>query len=412
MDRLTNGCSADASGTRPAVPTDTGGIWTGSFVSLLLANLLLCFGFYMLPATLPAHVKQMGGTNLEASMVIGVFSVMSLFSRTFSSAAVAVVGERPVIVGGIIAIVVTTLTFVWAPIGGILAARCVQGIGWGLSTAAIATAVYKVVPESRRGEGSGYYSLTVITAASLTPLVAILLMGSVDFAVLLSVSASITLASTLLLKWGLAGLPQTNVDRRSSRKMSWRDVFEPGALLPSGLCFLLSIPLCGVIAYLVLLGQERNLGRIWAFFVGYALMIIVTRPTTGRPFDRKGHTVIVIPGSLAMIAGLLCLSWTQSTAMLIASSLLYGLGYGAVQPSLHTWAVNRCPSDRKAAANGLFMSAIDMGYIVGAVTLGLLAGWAGFGAMYRYATLAIVALIGLYLVELSQAKAPRNNAPA
>ena len=88
--------------------------------------------------------------------------------------------------------------------------------------------------------------------------------------------------------------------------------------------------------------------------------------------------------------------------MLVVSSLLYGLGYGAVQPSLHTWAVNRCPPDRKAAANGLFLSAIDLGYIVGAIALGLLAERAGFAAMYRYSALALMAFIVLYLVELAR----------
>ena len=146
------------------------------------------------------------------------------------------------------------------------------------------------------------------------------------------------------------------------------------------------------------------------FFVGYALMILATRPFIGRLFDRKGHAVIVLPGSLAMIAGLVALSFTQSTAMLVVSSLLYGLGYGAVQPSLHTWAVNRCPPDRKAAANGLFLSSIDLGYIVGAIALGLVAEWAGFAAMYRYSALAMVAFIGLYLLELARLSQQRHAA--
>jgi predicted MFS family arabinose efflux permease len=62
----------------------------------------------------------------------------------------------------------------------------------------------------------------------------------------------------------------------------------------------------------------------------------------------------------------------------------------------------RCPPDRKAAANGLFLSAIDLGYIVGAVGLGLIAESAGFAAMYRYSALGMVAFIGLYLPELAR----------
>ena len=44
-------------------------------------------------------------------------------------------------------IVATTAAFVWAPVTAILLLRSVQGIGWGFATAAIATAVYKTVPE-------------------------------------------------------------------------------------------------------------------------------------------------------------------------------------------------------------------------------------------------------------------------
>jgi hypothetical protein len=71
--------------------------------------------------------------------------------------------------------------------------------------------------------------------------------------------------------------------------------FEQGALVPSLLCFILSIPLCGVMAYLVLFGKEQGLDDIWIFFVGYTLMIIVTRPFIGRLFDRQGHAITIIP---------------------------------------------------------------------------------------------------------------------
>ena len=365
----------------------------------MFANLLLCLGFYMLPSTLPAHVMELGGSNLEASLVIGLFSVMSLGSRIVSGTIVDAVGERRVVLFGIAVIIATTVAFAWAPVTAVLLLRAVQGIGWGLATAAIATAVYKTVPAARRGEGGGYYSLTVIVAVSLTPLVAILLLSRFDFVVLVVVSAALTSASTLVLK---AGLPHRPAAQGERRQVSLTSVFERGALLPSALCFILSIPLCGVIAYMVLFGRERGLADVWVFFVGYATMVLATRPFVGRLFDRKGHAVIVVPGTLAMVAGLLALSAAEGTSMLVVSSLLYGLGYGAVQPSLHTWAVNRCPPDRKAAANGLFLSAIDLGYIVGAIALGFVAERAGFAAMYRYSALALVPFVALYLYDLAR----------
>jgi MFS family permease len=378
-------------------------LWTPAFVALLVVNALLCLGFYMLPATLPAHVKLIGGTHFQASLVIGTFSIMSLLARFISGAVVDAVGERPVILAGILIIAATTLSFVWLPINGILLLRSVQGIGWGLATAAIATAVFKIVPESRRGEGSGYYVLTVIAALSLTPLVAILLMDSFSFTVLLSISALLAFAAVVLLRRALSALPPAT----TRREVSLRNVFEPGALVPALLCFLNSIPLCGVMAYLVLFGREQQMDRLWVFFVGYALMILATRPFIGRLFDRSGHGVIIVPGCVAMVLGLLVLSQTQTSAMLVVASLLYGLGYGAVHPSLQAWAVNRCPADRKAAANGLFLSAIDLGYIVGAISLGHLAGVVGYAAMYLYSSAVLVLFVAVYLAEIAKTRKPR-----
>lgn len=384
--------------TPTATPSQVA-LWTPDFLAMLGVNLLLCFGFYMLPATLPAHVKLIGGSNFEASLVIGLFSIMSLIARIISGTVVDAIGERRLIFAGIAIIAATTLAFIWVPIKGILILRSLQGIGWGLSTAAIATAVYKIVPEARRGEGSGYYVLTVILSLSLTPLVGILLMDSFRFPVLLSTSALITFASVLLLRKALSELPPAPPVRRA---ISLRNVFEPGALIPSLLCFINSAPLCGIMAYLVLFGREQGINHLWVFFIGYTLMILLTRPYIGRLFDRKGHTLIILPGCAAMMLGLLVLSQTRSLPMLVVASLLYGLGYGAVHPSLQTWAVNRCPPDRKAAANGLFMSAIDLGYIVGAISLGHLAGLTGYADMYLYSIAALVIFVAVYLVDLAK----------
>ena len=374
-------------------------LWSASFIALLLVNLLLCFGFYMLPATLPAYVKQIGGTNFQASLVIGSFSIMSLLARVFSGTVVDALGEKKVILAGVLTIVATTLSFIWLPANGIVLLRSLQGIGWGIATAAIATAVFKIVPETRRGEGSGYYVLTVILSLSLTPLVAILLMDNFSFPVLLTSSGLFTFASLIVLRKGLSTLPPGPSVRR---EVTLRNIFEPGAIVPALLCFINSVPLCAVMAYLVLFGREQHIGNIWVFFIGYTLMILLTRPWIGRLFDRRGHAVIILPGCVAMIIGLLVLSQASSTPLLVLSSLLYGLGYGAVHPSLQTWAVNRCPPDRKAAANGLFLSAIDLGYIVGAVGLGYIAGLQGYAMMYRYSTLALLVFLAVYLYDFTR----------
>ncbi|WP_197470731.1 MFS transporter [Anaerosporomusa subterranea] len=378
-------------------------LWTKSYSSLLLVNLLLCFGFYMLPPTLPAYVKQIGGSNLQASLVFGMFSAMSLVARIIAGSIVEAKGEKTIIIIGIGIVALCSVAFFLLPVNGILLLRSLQGIGWGMATAAIATAVYKTVPEQKRGEGSGYYALTTIISLSLTPVAAILIMSRIQFGYVLIASVTLTVASALLLISGLTGLAFRPASVAGERKqITLRNVFEKGALLPSTLCFLLSIPLCGIMGYLMLFGREAGIDNVWLYFIGNTVMILLTRRFVGRLFDKRGHSVIIFPGSVLMIAGLITLAFTNSTAMLVFASLLYGLGYGAVQPSLQTWAVNRCPADRKGAANGLFLSSIDLGYMIGSIVLGYIAGGSSYAAMYGYSTIFMVAFIVIYVSALTK----------
>lgn len=373
------------------------GLWSKDFLGLISSNLLLCLGIYMLPATLPAYVAGIGGSAFQTSLVIGAFSILSMATRMASGVIFDVTGEKKIIWIGMASIAATTFLMIWMPVNGILLMRGIQGVGWGLATAAIATVVYNIVPESQRGEGAGYYALTVIVPVSLSPLVAIVVMDYFEFQKVLAVSALLTFAGLATLKQGLSSLAQHKPNPTASRGTMLARVFEGGAVLPSFLCFILSVPLCGVMAYIVLFGREQQVQNIWLFFVGYAAMILVTRTMIGRLFDAKGHAAIILPGSAAMLLGLIALSQTRSVTMLVVSSLLFGLGYGAVQPSLQTWAVNRCPPHRKAAANGLFMSAIDLGYIVGSITLGQIAQSQGFAAMYLYAAGIMMVFMLIYL---------------
>jgi len=373
------------------------GLWSKNFLGLISSNLLLCLGIYMLPATLPAYVAGIGGTAFQTSLVIGAFSILSMAARMASGAIFDVTGEKKIIWIGMVSIASTTCLMIWLPVNGILLMRGIQGIGWGLATAAIATVVYQIVPESHRGEGAGYYALTVIVPVSLAPLAAIVLMDYFEFEKVLAVSALLAFAGLATLKQGLFSLAPHKPNPTASRGAMVARVFERGALLPSFLCFILSVPLCGVMAYIVLFGKEQQLQNIWVFFVGYAVMILATRPMVGRLFDAKGHAAIILPGSAAMLLGLIALSQTRSVPLLVVSSLLFGLGYGAVQPSLQTWAVNRCPPHRKAAANGLFMSAIDLGYIVGSIALGQIAQSQGFATMYLWAAGIMMVFMLVYL---------------
>lgn len=355
----------------------------------------------MLVPTLPAYIKEIGGTNFQASLVISIFSISSLSFRLITGNIVDTLGKKVIALIGVFIMFISTFTYIWVSVMGIIFIRLFQGVGWGMFSAALATAISDVVPKERRGEGMGYYSLTMIISMSLGPITAITMMNRYNFDVIAVISLISLIIGTVLLS--VTSVKQTK-ETGEKKIIEWKKVFERKALLPSFLCFLLTITLCGIMSYLMLFGKELKMTNIWVFFIGQVSMILLTRPFIGKIFDKKGHTLVVLPGALFIMLGLIVLSYTKSTSTLVVASILYGLGYGAVQPSLQAWAVNRSPAERKGAANGTFLSSMDLSFTIGPIVLSFIAEWKSYAMMYRSSAMFMVFFLAVYLFSLSHAE--------
>lgn len=373
------------------------GLWTKNYIVMLFSNLFIYLGFYMLVPTLPAYTKLCGGSNFEASLVVSTFSITSLLIRLISGSIMDKLEIKPLLLIGGIILNITTLSYIWLPVDGIIIVRIVQGIGWGLASTGTAAIFSDIVPKEKRGEGMGYYSLSMIISMALSPMVAIILMNLYNF-------KNIAYISITLVIVGILFLFQVETPKKISKSPSKKifspiESFEKRAALPSLLCFLLVITLCGIMSYIMLYGKEINVSSIWVYFIGFVSMILITRPFVGKIFDRKGHRMIIIPGSISIIIGLAILSYANSTLLLIISSLFYGLGYGAVQPSLQAWTINRSPHNRKGAANGTFLSSMDLSYTLGAILLSFIAEHSNYALMYRFSIIFILLLLSIYLYK-------------
>ncbi|WP_139796040.1 MFS transporter [Clostridium acidisoli] len=370
---------------------------------MLLSNLFIYLGFYMLTPTLPAYAKLSGGSSLESSLVVSTFSITSLLIRLFTGNIMDKIEIKPLLLIGTIILAASTLSYIWLPLDAIILMRVVQGIGWGLASTGAAAIFSSIIPEKRRGEGMGYYSLSMIISMALSPVVAIVIMNLYSFKNIAIISIALVIVGAIFLQGVNLNKKLTNTPN-SKKKINLKDAFEQKAALPSLLCFLLTVTLCGIMSYIMLYGKELKISSIWIYFVGYVAMVLLTRPAVGKIFDKKGHVVVILPGAICMIIGLIILSYAASVPILLLSSLFYGVGYGAVQPSLQAWAVNRSPSNRKGAANGTFLSSMDLAYTFGSILLSFVAEKKSYGFMYRFSAIFIILLILIYSYNIFKSK--------
>lgn len=384
-------------------------LWTKNYILMLFSNLFIYLAFYMLTPTLPAYAKACGGSNFQASLVVSTFSITSLLVRLFIGNIMDKVKIKPLLFLGAVILAGSTLSYVWLPLDAIIFVRIIQGIGWGLASTGAAATFSNIVPKEKRGEGMGYYSLSMIISMALSPMVAIVIMDLYSFKNIAFVSVALVIVGVLFL-YQVKIPKEDSIKSNSNKKFSLVDSFEKKAALPSLLCFLLVITLCGIMSYIMLYGKELKISSIWIYFVGFITMVLITRPIVGKIFDKRGHAVIILPSSISLIIGLIILSYSNSVSMLVLSSLFYGLGYGAVQPSLQAWAVSRSPSNRQGAANGTFLSSMDLSYTLGSILLGAIAEHKSYAIMYRFSVIFILLLLVIYSYNLFSANTKRAEA--
>ncbi|MFD1955054.1 MFS transporter [Paenibacillus thailandensis] len=127
-----------------------------------------------------------------------------------------------------------------------------------------------------------------------------------------------------------------------------------------------------------------------------------------RPYRRPSF-----PGAVFSFIGLILISYTESLPLLILSGLFYGVGYGAIQPTLQAWMLQMTPPKDHGTANGLYYNALDLGVAIGSMLLGIIASATSYGSMYRISSLAMVLLAILYIVTVAaMAKSNKKTALA
>ena len=120
------------------------------------------------------------------------------------------------------------------------------------------------------------------------------------------------------------------------------------------------------------------------YTVPMALVTLVIAPLSGRLVGNRGARVPLVGGSLALIASALIL--TQLTvrtpfSVLIGAYMLFGLGFGLINPPITNTAVSGMPPSQAGVAAAVASTSRQVGQTLGVAVLGALAGGAAAGAI-------------------------------
>ncbi|AEO99992.1 MFS transporter [Weizmannia coagulans] len=375
-------------------------LWTKDFIIVSTANFFLYFTFYLLMATVTLFATdRFHASPSVAGLASGIFVVGVLVARLFAGKSIDRIGRKKMLYAGFIAILIISLFyFVTNQLGVLLAVRFLNGAALGIASTATGTIVAGIIPNERRGEGTGYYALSVTLAAAVGPFVGMFLIQHASFNMVFAlclVLLALSFISALFLKVPKVELSKADLEKMKGLKIS--NFFESKVFPIAIISAFVGLGYSSILSFLTSYAKEMNLVDISSFFfIVYAVTVLVSRPFTGRWFDTKGENFVMYPSFLLFAAGLVLLNQADSGLLILLAGIFVGLGYGTFSASGQAIAVKVSPKNRIGLATSTFFIFLDAGVGVGPFLLGLLVPFAGYHGLYAIMAVVLVFCVFLY----------------
>ncbi|KGR73865.1 MFS transporter [Ureibacillus sinduriensis] len=374
-------------------------LWTKDFLMVCGINFFTHLVFYSLLATVTQYVMgHFGRSQSEAGLAVGIYVMMALVARLFAGKIVDIVGRKKILVISAALFFLAVLAHQLATTFTLfLIIRAIHGFAFGFLTTAANAIMADVVPDERRGEGTGYYATSMNIAMAAGPFIGLFMLRTATFELfiwILVFAAFCNLLGLFLKAPNPHGLQAYETGKLS---FSFSDMFEKRAL-PIAICmFVLALGYSSLLSFLASFSEEIGHGDAATyFFVIYSTALVITRPVTGRLFDRFGENKLIYPMLVLLVVGYLLLSQAGSGWMILMAGALIGIGYGTVQSNYLAIAIKEALKDRKATATSTFFILMDLAIGIGPYLYGVLLGYMSYRAMYGWTVVWFIAAIGVY----------------
>ena len=391
-------------------------LFTRSYISILAANFLLFFGFWILIPVLPFYLKETYHCP-EAMLgaILSCYTVSGLCVRPFSGYLMDKFPRKPIY---IFCYFICASIFLGYIAAGVLVwfiiLRALHGIAFSSVTVGGNTLCVDITPSTRRGEALGYYGLTNNIAMALGPMTGLFMHGQASYPTIFLTGMAFSVAGLLCAICVKARTPESIKARRAEKQLTGVDTSAQKRKLsldrfilvkgiPVSIALLmLSIPYGATTNFVAMYAKEIHLDVASGFF--FTLMAAgmgASRLVAGKKVDQGYVTQCIHFGLYPVVAAFFILSMCRfvaphsmgmAEAMFFAVPLLLGIGFGIIFPAMNTLYINLAPNNQRATATSTYLTAWDVGIGIGIATSGIIA---------QHFTFYMVYLIGSVLCLIS-----------
>jgi MFS family permease len=387
-------------------------LWTKDFISISLSNFFLFLTFYILLVTLPIYaLQEFHSSAAQAGLMTTIFLLSAIVSRPLAGQWLERAGNKKVLVTALIIFAGASILYFFPKTAiGFLVIRLLHGVGFGMATTAVGTIVADLIPTARRGEGMGYFVMSTNMAMVIGPFIGLLAIqqwGANTLFILSVIVAIASLITGLSVKLTKTEHPDQTVVRSA---FSFRSLFETSAVPIAVVGSFLAIVYSALLSFVSIYANEIHLESVSSlFFVVYAVVLLLSRPFTGKWLDQYGPNVITFPAIFLFAIGMFILSKSVGATTFLISAGLIGLGWGTLFPTFQTIAIQYAAPRKRGLATATFLSIYDTGIALGSFLVGLIAAKMDYSSLYFLCSFYILIGAVLYYVlhTRKQEPAPR-----
>ncbi len=376
-------------------------LFSRDFILVAVINFFMLVAYYIVYViSAPYAIQEFAASPSQAGLVAGIIVIGCLVGRFFTGYFISSLGCRLVLLSGLLVFNASTALYLLVDsLTGLFITRFICGIGVGLIGTATGTIVAYVVPRRLHGRGVSFFSLSVALALAVGPFLGVSLIRIIDYGQLFTICLAIGCLSCLI--YFFLGIPNNLVPKsqQKTRLLNLRN-YVAYRVIPFGHVVMVASFCWGAVqAFVAFYAAELKMPEAASmFFLVYAITIMVSRPLSGHIYDLRGENMVIVPCLLLLAAGLWVLGSATNPGILIAASLLLGLGFGNFQSAAQAFSLSRVESARFAQATSTYFMFFDFGLGFGPYLFGFIVPFWGYAGMYK--VLAVVALAALLLYAL------------
>lgn len=376
-------------------------LWTKDFVLFIGSNFFVSLNFYILVTTMALYsIEQFQASESQAGLASSIFIVGALIARVFAGALIEKVGRKKMLYVGLALFVVATFFYFFSSTLMILfAVRFVHGLAFGFAATAMNTTVMDSLPIERRGEGTGYFSLSSTAATAFGPFIGILLMNQFDMNMIFIVAFVMTILAFVLAFLANVKESELTAEERKALPVSFKlNNFLSFEVLPiAGLTLLMGICYASLMSFINVYAKEIDLVTAGSyFFLVYGAFLFISRPVAGKILDARGDNIVIMPSIMMFSISLLLLSMVSSTFVFLLAAMFAALGFGTYMSCVQAVSAKVAPRNKIGLAISTFFIGLDTGVGLGPIFLGLLIPVTGYEKMYMYLAVLVFALLFVY----------------